>query len=250
MVKSADRAIDILEAVGDAREGLTHAEIAAKLNIPKSSLSALLVNLVKRQYLAFHEEGKRYSLGPQLLVLAGRYRAGLDVVSLGQPFLRQVTIDTQESSALAVLNQRYQIIVGRENSPQSLMRAMQIGERNHLYATAAGKALLAHRSEEEINTYLGSVEMIPVTKYTLTSPEALRLELKNIRNGAIAYSRQELQEGIVAMAAPIFDFTEVAIAAIVVGIPSVRFDEKKEKCVEESLRYLTAKFSRQLGYDG
>ena len=66
----------------------------------------------------------------------------------------------------------------------------------------------------------------------------------------MAYSRQELQEGIIAMGAPVFDLTGSAIAAVVVGIPSIRFDEKKEKSVEESLRYLTAQFSRQSGYDG
>lgn len=250
MVKSAYRVIDILEAVGEARKGLTHAEVAVKLNIPKSSLSALLADLVERKYLTLHEVGKRYCLGPQLLVLAGRYRAGLDVAELGQPFLRQVTTDTDESSALAIINGPQAIIVARENSPQSLMRAMQIGESNPIYATAAGKAMLAHRSEQEINSYFASVEMKPITKHTITSPEVLRLELKEIREGAIAYSRQELQEGIIAMGAPVFDLTGSAIAAIVVGIPSIRFDEKKEKSVEESLRYLTAQFSRQSGYDG
>ena len=51
MVKSANRVIQILKTVGSHPEGLAHSEIAETLEIPKSSLSALLVNLLDCEYL-------------------------------------------------------------------------------------------------------------------------------------------------------------------------------------------------------
>ena len=61
MVKSADRVIKILETIGLRNDGITHGEIAAKLNIPKGSLSKLLSNLVDTKYLSVDGTGKLYT---------------------------------------------------------------------------------------------------------------------------------------------------------------------------------------------
>jgi len=248
MVKSAHRVIQILEAVALSRAGLRHAEIAQTLQIPKGSLSRLLADLVAQEYLTPKEDGKQYLLGPQVLVLARHYIAGLDLVQMGRSIVSELVVRTGESGEIAVRRGDEVIIVYREVSSRSLSSCMQIGDRAPLYATAAGKAILAHLPPEEIDAYLSSRRFQALTRKTVTSLAALRGELEAIRAGAVAYSREEHTEGIVAMALPVFGFDGLVAGSIVVPMPSIRFNRQKEKVIERGLRDLSLQMSRQLGF--
>ena len=103
MVKSATRVIQILESVGARKNGISHAALSAALNIPKGSLSLLLADLVAHDFLSLRKEDeRRYVIGPQLLVIAGKYLTDQDIVQLGRPIVHEVMNTTDESSALAI----------------------------------------------------------------------------------------------------------------------------------------------------
>lgn len=249
MVKSADRVMQILEAIGSSEEGKTHGELSSALNIPKSSLSLLLANLVGREYLSLNGTDKRYTLGPQVLVLAGRYLSSLDIVRLGQPVLKKITRAIDESAEIAIKRGHEIIIISMEDRSQPLSRMIQLGDRAPIYATAAGKAILAHLSDDEIDQYISSVELTAITKATITNPDVLWRQLQAIRSGALARSNEELHEGITAMACPVFDLYGSVVASIVLPIPTIRFTPEKEKNAEKMLRGASIELSHQLGFD-
>lgn len=249
MVKSANRTVQILEAVGPSKVGVTHGELTSILSIPKSSLSSLLATLVDRGYLLLDKQARRYFLGPQLLILAGRYLDNLDLVRLGQPIIKGITNLLDESSEIAVKRGPDILIVCKEDCSQPLKMVIQIGDRAPLYATAAGKAILAHLHKDEIEAYLSSLKLKQITPKTITDVKALRRELKAIHSGALAYCREELNEGIVAMAAPIFTLHERIAGSIVVPIPSFRFTPKREREIEKALNRASKSLSYKLGFD-
>ena len=249
MVKSADRVMQILEAIGSSEEGKTHGELASSLNIPKSSLSLLLANLVGREYLSLNGKDRRYALGPQVLVLAGRYLSSLDIARLGRPVLKKITRTIDESAEIAIKRGDEMMIIAKEDCSRPLARMIQIGERAPIYATAGGKAILAHLSDKEIAQYLSKAELTPITKATITDPEVLWRELHTIRSGALARSNEELHEGITAVASPVFDLYGHVIASIVLPLLTVRFTPDKEKKAEEILRGAAIELSHQLGFD-
>jgi len=248
MVKSADRVIKILEIIGLKKNGITHGEIAAELNIPKGSLSRLLSNLVAREYLSFDERGKLYRLGPQILVLTGRYLSSLDVVEFGRPIINELMKTTNESAEILVLKDHEVIIVCKADCSRPLIRSISIGDTFPIYSTAAGKAILAYLSEEEIDRYFSSIKLAPITKKTITDPELLRRELKKIRAGALAYGHEEHYEGLIAMAAPVFGVYRKVLASITIAIPTFRFTRKKERAFEKALRSASEKLSYHLGF--
>ena len=249
MVKSADRVMQILETIGSSEEGKTHGELASSLHIPKSSLSLLLANLLDRQYLSMNSPDKRYVLGPQVLVLAGRYLSSLDIARLGQPVLRKVTRVIDESAEIAIKRGNEMMIIAKVDCSRPLARIIQMGERAPIYATAGGKAILAHLSDDEIEQYFSSVELTPITKATITDPEVLRHELNAIRSGALARSHEELHEGITAVASPVFDLYGHVVASIVLPILTIRFTPEKGKKAENVLRQASIELSHQLGFD-
>ncbi len=250
MVKSASRVIQILESVGASKNGISHAELSAALNIPKGSLSLLLADLVAHDFLSLRkEEERRYVIGPQVLVIAGKYLTDLDIVQIGRPVVHEVMNRTDESSALAVRKGDEMLVVYGENCSQPLKRTVEIGYRAPLYSTAGGKAILAHLSDEKIDQYLSSVNLTPQTHATITDRKMLLKELKAIRLEKTAYAREERYEGLIAMAAPVFDLFRSVVAAIVVTLPTIRFNAKSEKLIKKTLNGASEKLSRQLGFN-
>lgn len=249
MVKSADRVIQILETIGNSEKGCTHKELSSALNIPKSSLTSLLNTLVYRGYITSDTEDRRYNLGPQLLVLTGRFLAGLDLVRMGQPILDQIVAEIDESAEIAIRRGQEILVIASADCTRPIKRVIQIGERAPLYATAAGKAILAFLSEDELYCYMNSTSLEPLTEKTITDPRLLSAELKAIATGGIAYSREELNEGLIAMAAPVFDMYGRITASVVLPIPAIRFNKEKEQQVEKVLRNAAARLSYLLGFD-
>lgn len=248
MVKSADRVCSILELVALKRSGLAHSEIAKSLNIPSSSLSALLASLVNRQYLSLDPVTKRYTLDSQILALAGQYLAGLDIVEISRPIVRKLSGATGESAGVAIRKGPDIMIVCREDSPQVIRRTIQIGERFPLYATASGKVILANLPEHEIEQYLSVVKLSPITQRTIKDLQSLRNELRKTRLSGYAYNRGESADEMVACAAPVFDMHGKVVAAVSVSLPISRLTEEREKSLEHTIKEASRTLSQKLGF--
>src|SRR5664280_1390245 len=102
-VKSADRVLTLFELLGTWGHEMSHTEIAEALEIPKSSLTQLLKNMVGRGWLSYSPGSKGYTLGTAFTRLARRTGQTSDLVSLAGPVLAELTARTSESSALNVL---------------------------------------------------------------------------------------------------------------------------------------------------
>lgn len=247
-VKSADRVIQILETVGQKKEGLTNGELSKVLNIPKGSLSLLCSNLLEREYLTFNPETKLYTLGPQLLALTGRFLDDIDMVRLGQPIIRGLSKKFDEDVEITMKKGKEVLIVCKESCSKPLRRVISVGDRYPMYATAAGKVILSYLDEGELEKYFSSVELKPITRKTITDVGILKSEIKKVRAVGLAFNQDEMHEGISAIAAPNFDLHKKVVASMAVIIPSSRFNSKMIKAISKSLLDASDRLSYQLGF--
>jgi DNA-binding IclR family transcriptional regulator len=91
-----------------------------------------------------------------------------------------------------------------------------IGRRTKPHAVANGKVLLAYGAigiPRELERY---------TDQTITTHEALEAELAAVRRNGYATAVAELEDGLVAVAAPVFDSTRACVAALSVSGPAYR----------------------------
>ncbi len=251
MGRSIFRTAQILDVIRRKFEGYTFKQLSEALNFPQSSLWGILSDLVRLEFLILDPETKKYSLGPRVLLLAASYLANQDIVQIGRPFVRRAVQLTGESSTLLVRYKNEVLFVNREDCDNiSMISTARVGQRGPMYATSGGKAMLAYLSDEDLGDYLSSVELIPCAKHTITNPDILIKELESIRDGALARTRDEFNDGMSAIGAPIFDMFGEAIAAIDVPVPTFRLSAEKETGIEHALRMLSSEFSQRLGFDG
>ncbi|WP_145206408.1 IclR family transcriptional regulator [Sphingobium sp. B2] len=238
-VKSAMRTIDIIEYVVARPAGVVAQEIAAGLTIPVSSLSYLLATLVERQYLA--RVGRRYLPGPALARLASP-RMALSLADRVRPLVKSLRSQTNETASFFVRDGWQLEAIVTETAEQSLRYSISVGTRIPMHSLAAGKALLAMLSDDEIDAYFTQVQLEPFTPHSVTDEKALRTELAAIRMTGIGRTREEYTPGICGLGmAALVD--GMAVGAFAVAIPLPRFTAELEARAVQKLEQTVRLFA-------
>ncbi|HIE37629.1 MAG TPA: IclR family transcriptional regulator, partial [Anaerolineae bacterium] len=138
------------------------------------------------------------------------------------------------------------LYIDKIETHRSLPLYSRIGRKAPIYCTGLGKALLAFSPPERIRLILDQVDLRPYTRNTITEREVLLRELQKIREKGYAVDREEHEEGISCIAAPIFDFCNEPIAAISVTDLSRKILLNEESYAKEVLRFSEA-ISKAIG---
>jgi len=245
-VKSADRVLDLIEFLARGGREMSHTEIAEALEIPKSSLTQLLKNLVSRGYVELTPNGRGYRLGEAVVNLSQSVGRGRNLVSEAEAFLAELTRETGESSALNQLKDDRAEVVATVLGPHRLVTHMRLGDLAPLYATSGGKAILANMPEPFLKIYLSQVRFEAATLGTLKSVRALTRQLSAVRQTGFAYSHEEWTPGIVGVGVPVLDRAGALLGAVNVAVPAARFDAAVQQRCEGALRRALDHIGRHL----
>ncbi len=224
-VKSAVRALDILETVVRQNRPMAAHEIATTLAIPVSSLSYLLTTLQQRQYLT--REGRRYSPGPALDRLRPDHTTP-SLKDLVEPMVRSLRDQLSETVTFFMRKDYVIEALATEIGLHALRYTVSVGQQAPMHAFSAGKALLAAMGDKALQDYLAGSERQRFTPNTICEPEALLREIAGVRASGIARTREEHTPGIFGVAKAVICNDE-AIGAFGVAIPAARYSEAFEQ---------------------
>jgi len=190
-IKSLRKALDVLEIVVQAPEGLSAQAISRELQLPYATTFRFLYTLRQEGYLTYHETQKLYRAGPALLRL---YRPITQQISLGRivyPYLAQLSGQVQETVHLAIRQSSDVVYLDTILAPGSFMMYTPVGTRAPLHATALGKVLLAFSPDVEIHNILKDYQFTKITPNTITSKEMMWQEIARIRQQGYALDEKE-----------------------------------------------------------
>lgn len=247
MVKSATRTLDILTLLTKPHNGYLHSELAALVAIPPGSLTPLLRDLVEARFVDFDPASKRYALGPRVLALSSAYLRHLNLAQVAEPILRILFDQVREFTSLVIANGLEMTKVREHAVADPLAAHLQLGESGPMHATAGGKAILAFMSAEARGAILGKLDYRLYTASTITSRAALERALEAIAKDGFAYCKEEYLDGMISIAAPVFDATEQVVGAIGVNTRSIRFTRAFERDTRKALHRATRELSIRLG---
>ncbi|WP_294289221.1 IclR family transcriptional regulator C-terminal domain-containing protein [uncultured Sphingomonas sp.] len=225
------RTLDIIELVIARGRPLVAQEISSGLGIPVSSLSYLLSTLVARGYL--RRDGRRYAPGPGLERLQVRDHA-FSLVDMVAPLARTLRVQLNETSSFFVRKGWELEALVTETSDHALRYAVPPGAHNGLHGFAAGKALLAAMSDDELDRYFRETERTAFTDATVTEEELLRAQVEEVRRTGIARTQEEYTAGIVGLGRAVI-VDGVPVGAFSVAYPIVRHDPELEARIVDLL---------------
>ncbi|NDK32916.1 IclR family transcriptional regulator [Nesterenkonia sp. Hz 6-5] len=247
-VKSVDRALTVLDIL--AREGeASLSQMARELMVHKSTVGRLVETLVRHDLVEPPDGPGGYRLGVGCLRLAGATATRLDLSLEAQPVCDELSAAIGETTTVAITREGVAINVCQAEGNNTVAMRNWIGQHTALHATSNGKVLLAHLPEEERKARLDA-GLTAYTEHTLICPQALAEELQRIRDQGWAFAVEELEEGLNAVAAPVFDHSGRVVAGISVAGPSYRLPPDRLPVVRESVLSAADALSRRLGHVG
>ncbi|CDN90292.1 IclR family transcriptional regulator [Hydrogenophaga intermedia] len=227
-VKSAQRTLDVLEILAHSERALSHAELASRAAVPKSSLTQLLRTLQARDYVESMGPNGPYRLGASAVNLI---RHGQDIqrlVASARPHMERLALGTRYSAGLNILRGDIVERILGVTADEASGYAMHEGVRAPLYASSSGKLFLAHMKSEDMTSYLDRVQLRPITSRSLKSASELRRQIRLAREEGVAYSRDEFTRGIVGASVPVVSAHGRMIASLGLAVPSAEFDAQKD----------------------
>ncbi|MET8894020.1 IclR family transcriptional regulator [Streptomyces albogriseolus] len=206
------RVSDVLGAFTAEQPTLRVSEIARRAGLAKSVTSRIVADLIAEDFLERADQGVRVGIRLfELGELAQRSKE-LRQLALGtMADLRQATGLTVQLGVLKATDLVYvEILQGRGTHLDIRSR---IGGRVPAYATAGGKALLAHSPEDVVEQAL-AIDLVPLGPSTVTDPAVLRRQLTLVRAEGVAYESEESNAGITCAAGAVLRADGSPIAAI------------------------------------
>ena len=192
-VSVLDRVTAVFEAFGEHDEGLGVSELARRANLPKSTVSRIVADLVGQRFL--ERDGDKLYLGIRLFELGQTVQRPRELRTLALPVMTDLRNLTGHTVHLAVLEGGdivFLAIVRGWPTPKPLGR---VGGRLPAHATALGKAILATSARDVVESVVnGGLERR--TTRTICEPAALLRELTETRRSGTATEWEECATGI------------------------------------------------------
>jgi len=243
---SLDRAVSVLEVLGQSDAPLSLAEICQRMNLHKSTAHRSLM-VLERSALIERTQENRYRLGLKLYELGNRAVEQIDLRARVQPFFRRLASQVGETVHLSVLQRTSIVYLDKVEPNRRVCLSSKTGTSNPVYCTSMGKAMLAFQPEEIIDEIVARIRFVRYTPKTLTSREALLKALERVRRRGYAIDDEEIELGVRCIGAPIFNENHLAIAAVSVSGPSSRITVQSVPGIAEHLLRCCRDISASLG---
>ncbi len=219
-IQSVGRATDILFLIARARQPLSASEVAARLDLERTTVHRLMVTLAASRLLRFDPETRKYRIGAGAFELGTAYLRGQVDDQVVERIVADLTVEVRHTVSLgALVGDDVLILVARE-ADELLSVNSRPGERLAAHASAIGKLFRAERGDAEVREFLAATGMSRLTPRTITTVAAFLEELAAVRANGVAYAREEARLGVSSMAVPVKRGDGTLVAGLVIAPPA------------------------------
>ncbi|WP_454765784.1 IclR family transcriptional regulator [Cupriavidus campinensis] len=211
-VQSFARGLSVIRAFDARHPAQTLTEIAQASGLTRAGARRILLTLVGLGYV--QADGRQFRLTPKILDLGFAYLTSMPFWNLAEPIMEALSQDVHESCSISVLDGTEIVYVLRVPARKIMTINLSIGSRLPAYCSSMGRVLLSGLDDEALDRVLRATDLQPRTRRTVTGIDPLKSLIAEIRVRGWAQNDQELEEGLVSLAAPIRNRTGQIIAAI------------------------------------
>ncbi len=214
MNNTLQNGVRLLEMLAESGQEVSVKELAAQTGLPSSHVCRLLKTLLQMGYLDQSPATRRYRVSLKILRLAHARLVPMDLRRAGHPFAAQLADELQSHTFLSAPWQGRSIIVDAVWPRGSAVDlGVVIGQLHSVLHSACGKVCAAYASPDEVEQIRASL----AAEGGKESLDDRQDEFRQIRETRFAVRREE---GVLAVAAPLFRAGELFCGALGAMLPS------------------------------
>lgn len=228
-IESLDRGLRVLELFGGGQQAMTLSDLAKAADLPRATARRILFTFERAGFV--ESDGKLFRLTPRVLVLASSYLASNHVVSVLQPALDKLSSEAQEISSMAILDGYDVVFIARASPRRIFSSGIDIGYRLPAFCTSVGRVLLSRLPDNELAAALKTMDLSPLTPFTMTDRKALLKTMMADRAQGYSLVDREAEPGFRSVSVPVRRYDGAVVAAINMGahVDRVSADEMVER---------------------
>jgi len=224
---SAERTLQLIQALASSGRSMTLAQLADSLNMPKATVHRLCARLVDMKYLVRELDERFYTLGPALHRLAFDTLTHGTYSRLRHNVLSDLVADTGETCNFTTLDGASVLYLDRVEAERPWRLTLSVGVHVPLHCTASGKLFLSQLEAGARNRLIDKLDMRALTTNTIVSPAELRAQIEQVSQQGYSLELEEFIIGLIAIAVPVRDCDGRVCAAIAMHCPTSHVDEEQ-----------------------
>ncbi len=244
-MSSAKKALTLLSHFSIDRPEIGLSQLCRIAGRDKATTYRHLQALESMGFVEKNPASKQYRLGPAILQLAQMRETTVPRKEGAKSAIEALAELTGETAHVTVLSGHTLYGLCECESPQHGIRAVIDLDTFPLHATASGLCALAfgpaHLLDVAIETLGGFTAKTPITANDLTGL------VDDIRTTGFGCANQYYEDGIRALATPIFDHTGHFAGAVAVACVAARFTADLERTIKSELIITTREITRNWG---
>lgn len=246
-IQSVRRAMSLLKAFGPTRPELGVSELGRLTGLHKTTVYRLLVTLEEDGFIQHNAADDKYRLGAALIRLGRIVLDNMDIGRQALPRMRALADETGEAVMLEIWDHGRTLVVANVSGRHFAHVIAHEGSHLPAHGSSGGKVMLAFLPQAELDNVVAR-GLQRYTENTLADPIRLRDELERIRAARISFDRQEIDIGVCAVSAPIFDHDGQVTAALSIVGPAQRIQTDTDSALARLIAGAACEISRDLGY--
>ncbi|MGV8804155.1 MAG: IclR family transcriptional regulator [Polaromonas sp.] len=211
-VQSFARGLEVIRSFSARAPQQTLSEVATQTGLTRAGARRILLTLQTLGYV--NSDGKHFRLTPRILDLGFAYLSSLPIWNLAEPVMERLAEQVRESCSAAVLDGSDIVYVLRVHTHKIMSLNLGVGSRLPAYCTSMGRVLLAGLPDDEIVKRLCASDLRAYTQRTVTDVPELMKRVHQVREQGWCLVDQELEEGLISMAAPVLSQAGETVAAL------------------------------------
>jgi DNA-binding IclR family transcriptional regulator len=247
-VQVVDRALAALDVLANRSSECSLVELCTALKLHKSTVHRLMMVLEQHRLVDKNPETGGYRLGLKLFEFGSKAIAAFDPRRHARPYLDRLQRELGETVFFCILDEGQVFYLEKVESQQSVRTACTVGSRAPAYCTAVGKAMLAELPDAEVDDIVRRWGLKAITTNTITTPEALRAELKAVVSRGYAIDNEEKEEGLRCVSAAVRGHSGKLFAAISVSGPAFRITKQRIPEIGQVVMRAANDLSAEFGY--
>ncbi len=248
IIQSVSHALDVLEEFHAEVDELGVTELSKKLKLHKNNVFRILATLQSRNYIEQNKANDNYRLGIKCLELGQTFIHQRGMLKQAKPILSALAEKSGETSYVSILRGNDVVYLDSVETSSTIRVVSRLGLHMPIHATAAGKALVAFESEEELRKRFDR-DLPRFTPHTITDSGRLLVNLAEVRTRGYSDDLEEFEEGLRCIAAPVRDYTRKVIGALSVSGPAHRLtDDKIASTIGPEVVRFAEDLSNRLGF--
>lgn len=216
------RALRVLRTIGQSTTGISLQELCDTLEIPLASAHRVLMVLQSEGFVTRSPVTKRFFVGPDALPVGEAARLGDRLCHIPPDSLIRAAALAGETVFLTELIGEEAVCVAIAECKRPLRLFVRLGQQMPVHAAASARTLLTDYTIDDVRDLLGAGPFESYTDATPRSVEAVMAHLRAINSRGFDCCKEELDEGVWAISAPIRDQSGRVRQSITIAAPEVR----------------------------